>query len=78
RAAIGSYSCLSLGPGWRFPTGTRRSPRNTDGERSVCKQHRFLPCQLQHAALYCSAACLPSKIEHTAHSKSTHSTQLTL
>ncbi|CAI9558986.1 unnamed protein product, partial [Staurois parvus] len=35
------------------------------GERSVCKQYRSLPCQLQHAALYCSAACLPSKTQHT-------------
>ncbi|CAI9583823.1 unnamed protein product, partial [Staurois parvus] len=36
------------------------------GESSVCKQYRSLLCQLQHAALYCSAACLPSKT-HTQH-----------
>ncbi|CAI9573081.1 unnamed protein product, partial [Staurois parvus] len=27
---IGSHSCHSLGPGWRFPTATQQSLRNSE------------------------------------------------
>ncbi|CAI9591499.1 unnamed protein product, partial [Staurois parvus] len=58
--AIGNSSCQSPG----LAPGDHRVLLT--GERSVCKQYRSLPCQLQHAALYCSAGCLPSTI-HTQH-----------
>ncbi|CAI9587115.1 unnamed protein product, partial [Staurois parvus] len=48
QAAIGGCRCRSPGPGWKFPTGTQRSPRNSG---SVCEQHSSLPCQHRNAAV---------------------------